>query len=100
MIREAAALFVAAFTLCGLVAGAASGCAGGDCNCPPIPEHPEAQPPLGNLGVMAFDEIGNEAAVPVSPENGTLEVTGDRVVIAYDQDGVEHRVVYDVVAPR
>jgi hypothetical protein len=70
------------------------------CNCTPTPALPEAQAPLPGLEIQSYDRQGNNAQLPVNPENGTIEVTGNTVVISYQQAGVTHRVVYDVVGPR
>jgi hypothetical protein len=38
--------------------------------------------------------------LPVVPENGIFEVTGDQVVIKYRQGDLDYRVEYQVAGPR
>jgi hypothetical protein len=99
MKREALA-FGTAFGVSVLIGFVASGCASNTCECPPRRLRPEPQSALPDLHVLNADESGNFAVSPVRPEGGTLEVTGDSVIIQYAQDGVAHRVVYEVVSPR
>ena len=70
-----------------------------DCTCLPTPPRPEAQGPLPHLEIESYDSRGEVAQVPVEPEDGTIEITDDTVVIIYRQAGVRHRVVYDVTSP-
>jgi hypothetical protein len=49
--------------------------------------------------VASYDARGNFATIAVAPAQGTLDVLGDSVVIVYEQDGVGHEVLYDVVGP-
>jgi len=84
--------FGAAFTLVGLVS---SGC-GSTENCGKTPNQPEAQAPLGNLRFDGYDFM----PLPVVPESGTLEVTGDEVLIQYRQGDLDYRVVYRVAGAR
>jgi hypothetical protein len=89
--------FGVAFTASAALAMLSSGCAfGDDCDCPSYSPRPRAQAPLEDLGVASYDERGNLAETPVKPEGGTIEVTGDAVLIVYQQGGVEHRVRYAV----
>ena len=88
--------FGAAFTLVGVVS---SGC-GSTENCAKTPSHPEAQAPLGNLRFYGSDAMNNELPLPVVPESGTLEVTGEEVLIQYRQGDVDYRVVYRVAGAR
>jgi hypothetical protein len=78
---------------------ATSGCYLSDCDCPHTPERPSPNGPLPKLEVHSYDSRTNLAPITVAPTQGTLEVLGDSVAIAYEQDGVRHDVVYDVVAP-
>ncbi len=97
MVKHALA-FVAAFGI-SLALGSLTGCVGDDCNCPPTPARPEAQAPLADLMVASYDAEGNSAESPIVPEGGTLEVTGDGVIITYQQDSLTFRAEYDVVGP-
>jgi hypothetical protein len=90
----------AVFALSAALAGALNGCDLGDCNCLPTPPRPQVQAPLPGLEIQSYDSAGNAAQLPVMPEAGTLEVTGNTVVIVYRQAGVQHRVVYDVAERR
>jgi hypothetical protein len=91
--------FAAVFALSAALVAALNGC-DTECKCAPTPPRPEAQEPLPGLEIRSYDSSGNYAQLPVSPEDGTIEVTGDTVVIVYRQAGVQHRVVYDVTGPR
>jgi hypothetical protein len=93
-------LFAVVFALSAALAAASSGCFFDDCTCPPIPARPLPQAPLDGLTVQSFDSSGQTAPLSVKPENGTIEVTGDTVVIEYRQDGVQHNVRYTVTGPR
>jgi hypothetical protein len=48
--------------------------------------------------VTSYDERGELGETPVAPIDGTLQVTGDRVVILYSQDDSAFRVEYQVHA--
>jgi hypothetical protein len=98
MIRGVLVL-LAAFGVSSGVAIVIQGC-DSQCNCTRTPALPEAQAPLPGLEIQSYDRQGNVDQLPVNPENGTIEVTGNTVVISYQQAGVAHRVVYDVVGPR
>ncbi|HVJ18058.1 MAG TPA: hypothetical protein VM686_21710 [Polyangiaceae bacterium] len=99
MVKHALA-FAAAFGM-SLALGSLTGCAGeDDCTCLPVPARPEVQSPLTDLTVASYDSVGNSAESPIIPEAGTLEVTGESVVITYQQASVTFRVEYDVVGPR
>jgi hypothetical protein len=99
MIRGALVL-LAAFGLSSGLAILIQGCDFSDCNCTPTPALPQAQAPLPGLEIKSYDSSGNDVVIPVQPQNGTIEVTGNSVAISYQQAGVTHRVVYDVVGPR
>jgi hypothetical protein len=46
--------------------------------------------------VTSYDERGDLGQTPVAPIDGTLEVTGERVVILYSQDDSAFRVEYQI----
>jgi hypothetical protein len=91
--------FAGAFALSAAVVGVQTGCLpiSNDCDCPSTPPLPERQEPIPGLTVTSFDAGGNSVKPPVSPENGTAEVTGSDLVFVYTQAGVQHRVVYSIV---
>ena len=93
-----ALVFAAAFAS-SLAVGSLAGCVGSDCDCPATPPRPQAQAPLADLTVASYDAQGNFAEPPIAPVAGTLEVTGDTVVIHYQQDSVTFRAVYEIVGP-
>jgi len=92
-------MFAAGFVASALSGWLGAGCFGGDCECPRTPERPAAQGPLRSLDVQSFDQTGNDAELEVKPESGTLEVTGDAVVIRYLQAGADHEIRYAVTGP-
>ena len=92
--------FAAAFALAAALGAALTGCWSDDCNCGQIPPRPEVQLPLTGLNVSSYDSRGEIADTPVKPESGTLEVTGNTVVIRYQQAGAQHQVTYQVTGPR
>jgi hypothetical protein len=98
-VRRVIAALAGAFAVSAALGAVMTACFHDDCTCPPIPPRPAAQGPLPGLEVAGYDSRGERAELPVKPESGTLEVTGDTVVIVYRQAGVEHRVVYQVVDP-
>lgn len=83
------------------VAWSGAGCSAmsGDCNCQATPHHPGAQDPIPGLEVASYDNQGNDTPSPVTPSEGSIEVTPDEVVIRYQQDNVEHEVRYTVSGP-
>jgi hypothetical protein len=91
--------FAAAFLLAAGVGTALTGCWSSDCNCSPTPARPEVQRPLAGLKLKSYDTRGELADLAVKPEGGSVEVTGDTIVFLYQQDGVHHRVVYEVTGP-
>lgn len=99
MIRSVLVL-LAAFGLSSGLAILIQGCDFSNCNCTPTPALPQAQAPLPGLEISSYDSSGNAVVIPVQPENGTIEVTGNSVAISYQQAGVTHRVIYDVVGTR
>ena len=92
--------FSAAFTLVGTIAIlTSSGCSSGE-NCGQGPDRPDPQAALSNLRVSSVDAMGNPVSLPVVPENGSLEVTGDQVLIRYRQGDLDYLVEYRVAGPR
>jgi len=98
MIRESFA-FVAAFGICAALGSATSACLY-DCDCPGTPERPTSQQALPIVSASNFTAEGNEGVLAISPVGGTLSVTGDTVVIQYNEAGIDHNIVYTVVGPR
>ena len=70
---------------------------GDDCDCPPMPELPAVQAALPIREAQAYTAAGDDDVLPVDPRGGTLEITGEQVILRYDRDGTAHEVVYDVV---
>jgi hypothetical protein len=83
----------------GLVFSLGAGCSA-DCRCPAKSALPEAQGPLPDLVVASYDANGNLDTTPVVPEQGSIELAGDSVLIRYTQDSVAHEVIYAVVDAR
>jgi len=81
--RRESVLMVATFVTCALGGILWNGC--DPCECPGIPR----------LHGRYLADSGPPLAV--MPESGSLQVTGDTVVVEYQQAGVSHRVVYDVL---
>jgi hypothetical protein len=94
--RAGALAFALAFSCSALAGLVGAGCFGGACDCSATPERPTPQGPLSWLGVRGFDAEGNTAELEVKPENGTLEVTTDAVIVRYRQDAAEHEIRYRV----
>jgi hypothetical protein len=88
--------FASVLALTAGLGAALNGCDALDSSCPPVLPRPGAQAPLPRLLIRSYDARGNPAQLPVAPESGSLEVTGDTVIILCTQAGVQHRVVYDV----
>jgi hypothetical protein len=95
-VNVGALVFVGAFAVSSVLGLFASGCSFGDCDCPENPDQPTPQAPLGGLDVVGYDGSGGPAPLEVAPEQGTLEVRADAVVIEYLQAGVRHQVTYEV----
>ena len=95
MIRPAM-LFVGAFGICGAL-GAAAGCwlNDGNCDCASTPDLPPAQGAKTIGGVI----LVADADAPFHPEDGTLSVTGPKVVIRYEESGAQFEAVYAVGSP-
>jgi hypothetical protein len=92
--------FSAAFTFVGTIAViTSSGCSSGE-NCGQGPERPKPQAVLLSLEVSSSDAMGKPLSLPVVPENGSLEVTGDQVLIRYRQGDLDYLVEYRVAGPR
>jgi hypothetical protein len=98
--KRGALMFVAAFACAVLSSLLGAGCRGDPCDCPATPERPEPQGPLSALEVESYDAKGDTAELDVKPENGTMEVTKDAVIIRYRQAGSDHEIRYDVTGPR
>lgn len=82
----------AAFTLAG------SGC--DPCDCPDTPPRPEANGPYTWLSVIAYGPDGELTEYPVQPEEGSLEITGEKLIVSYEQADTQHVVTYRIVGPR
>ena len=92
--------FSAAFTLVGTLAViTSSGCSFGE-QCGQGPDRPDPQAALGGLEVSSVDALGKPVILPVVPENGSLEVTGDQVLIRYRQGDLDYLVEYRVTGHR
>ena len=88
-------VFGVAFVTSVLTAG--TGCVSDECECPRMPLLPDAQGPLTGLTVSSYDAQGESVTSLVQPENGSFEVTPTELVLAYEQQGVTHQVVYTVI---
>jgi hypothetical protein len=96
---RALACFVAAACL-GAAWGQLSACGlDTDCNCPATPDRPEAQT-LPINAASAYNAVGNDDVLPVDPRGGTIEITGDELIVRYEQDGTPREVVYDASSPQ
>ncbi len=91
--------FTAAFGASASIGLLTASC-GYECECQPTPPLPAPQPAVSKLKVKSFDAQGNYADLDLEPQQGTVTVTGDRVVIRYRQADVDHTVEYAVVGPR
>ena len=91
------AAFLLAFAGSAVVGALSSGC-GPMCECSPTPQSPAPQSPLPVRSFFSVNDAGKDLSSS-DPESGTVEVTGNTVVIRYDTGGVHHEVVYDVVGP-
>jgi hypothetical protein len=87
-------VFGVAFVTSVLAAG--FGCASNECQCTPTPPLPDAQGPLTGLAVSSYDAQGESVVSFVQPENGSFEVTRTEIVLAYEQQGVTHQIIYTV----
>jgi hypothetical protein len=90
-------VFAAAFGLCAALGSAAASCS--PCDCPAPPDRPGAQASLPIKDAMSYDSQGNLAVLTINPVGGTVEVTGDTVVVRYEEAGVQHEVTYSVTGP-
>jgi hypothetical protein len=72
---------------------------GSDCDCPATPPQPATQAPIEGLTISSYGEDGNEVASEVEPDQGSIEVTGNAVVIRYRQGAADHEVRYTVLGP-
>lgn len=90
--------FIVAAVVSAAVNSQLTGCSlsGGDCSCPPTPERPDRQAALLIDEVSAWDAFGNDDALHADPRGGTVDVTGEQLVIRYERDGMPRVVVYDV----
>lgn len=95
--------FVAAIAISAAIQSQLTGCLlplGDDCNCPPRPERPERQVALLIDGATAFSAAGNGDVLPVDPHGGTVEVTGDELIVRYEKNGMQREIVYAVEPAR
>jgi hypothetical protein len=90
--------FAASFVLVGLATSIVPGCIRDD-GCVDIPDRPAPAGPISNLKIIGYDDTLIEAPLAITPENATLEVTGEKVVILYSQGKVNFRVEYQVTGP-
>lgn len=88
-------LLVATFGACALGGSLWNGCVD-DCRCPETTRLPEATDVLPALRVRGRDQP-EDPPVAVVPTPGSLQITGETVVVTYRQGGVDHRVVYDII---
>jgi hypothetical protein len=95
---KAVAFFVVATLLSATITSLSSGCVigGGDCECPVTPDRPGRQAALPIDEASAFNEGGNDDPLPTDPIGGTVDVTGDQLVIRYTHAGAVREVIYDV----
>lgn len=82
------------FALSWGVGAALSGCSGAhDCECPPLPQHPDEQV-LPLLGGIDFGEDGNQSIRPIDFSEGTMRIEKSRIVIDYREGEATYQVVY------
>jgi hypothetical protein len=86
----------ASSALVGALLGSLSNGCSGDCECAPFPTLPEPSAPKTIVGVASYDARGETAALPIDPSGGTLELTGDRIIIRYATGESEHLVTYRI----
>jgi hypothetical protein len=80
-----------------LLTGCLFGGLGDNCDCPRTPDQPEPQPPLVIGSAIAWTGAGEpDPSTPSDPLGGTIEVTGDRLIVRYPKNGEPRVVVYDV----
>ena len=92
--RRETVLMVTTFVTCALGGSLWNGC--DTCECPEIHRLPAVTSARTPLSVGVQHQADSDAPIAVIPESGSLQVTGDTVVVEYRQAGVNHRVVYDV----
>ncbi len=90
--------FAASFAIVGLATAMVPGCVRDD-GCTTTPDRPAPVGPVGNLKLIGYDDTFIEVPLDIAPENATLEITGESVVILYRQDTLNYRVEYQVVGP-
>jgi len=70
----------------------------GDCDCDRTPDRPAPQVELSIQHAYGFtNEVLDE--LPFDPVGGTLEITGDQVIIRYEHEDQSRAVVYEVLGP-
>ena len=84
-------LFASAFALCAAIGSASTGCYMGDCDCPPVPDFPSDKP--AKPATIGF---GAEPTPPAAPENVTLEVKGNNMIVRYVESGANIDVLYGI----
>lgn len=97
--RVETGLGVLAFVGCALGVSLGNGC-GLDCECPEFPLIPKETAVLMPLQIRGTHPLDSGPPLAVMPDTGSLQVTGDTVVVEYQQGGVHHRVVYEVLPRR
>ena len=90
--------FAASFVLVGLATAVLPGCVQDD-DCATTPDRPAPLGPIGNLKLIGYDDSFIVVPLDIAPENATLEITGESVVILYRQDTLNYRVEYQVIGP-
>jgi hypothetical protein len=96
--RSEIVAFAASFVIVGLASASMPGCIRDD-GCSATPDRPPPSGPIGNMKVIGYDDTLIQAPLSLSPQNGTVQITGETVVIQYTQDAVNYRVEYKVLAP-
>jgi hypothetical protein len=92
------AVFIASAMLSAVIQVTLASCANDDdsCGCPDIPAQPEQKSALPITQVDSFDDIHNREELPFDLSEGTVEITGQQLLVHYAVEGVDREVAYDI----
>jgi hypothetical protein len=92
MIKEAL-VFTGTFALCAAIGAYNAGCSD-EPDCPPV--HQAVLPAVQQGLPITYGFVLADGGPPIDLRGGTLDVTGDKVLLHYRWHGVAHEVVYGV----